>query len=561
MSALAIAIIAGFGGAAQATSGFVPAMASERFEGQETGTTVDGTEVKLWNAIERWSDPDRTLFRQESFNAGTAWTDSEYSPWIATCFGTPTPPSALFLLHVGLHEETAVGTPILFVGGAGDNASRGFVTAATKLDRLNRPVYAITFAHPHGDVFQQAEVVADAIAVVKARTGADQVDVVAHSKGGIAATVYASNLPGTDWGQPAYEDVGTPYAGDIRRLVLMATPLGGIDTSFRWSSTNLYSLDAEEAISASAWDRYYPASTAVPLNFDSMADQDLLPDGADLFPGQRQLLARQDHPLPGSQSWLGAYALQTDWYTTYEGGTGFSSRSPGIDAAVEAGGGLIERLRTTGVDPDIAVYLLAGSNPLMPNGDDALAEQFAQIGRVTDYRDLLEKMAAHGTPVTADDDEIAGLDSGWLVLGEATGPSDGLVFVESATNVSAVDARGAVVAEVKVVNLSHLDLLYASPITGDLLVQAADDGDEEDSWMRGVGLRYSAEASLDWLQGVLADEAGPVDTGVPVVEDPDPPAAEPGEFERPCGGCSPRPGPALGVPALLGALLARRRRP
>ena len=48
--------------------------------------------------------------------------------------------------------------------GAGDNGSRGFVTLATKLDRTNRPVFALTFAHPHGDLFLQAETVADAIA-------------------------------------------------------------------------------------------------------------------------------------------------------------------------------------------------------------------------------------------------------------------------------------------------------------------------------------------------------------------------------------------------------------
>ena len=68
---------------------------------------------------------------------------------------------------MGPRETIATGTPILFVPGAGDNASRGFITMATHMDELNRPVYALTFAHPHGDVFMQAELVANAIARIK----------------------------------------------------------------------------------------------------------------------------------------------------------------------------------------------------------------------------------------------------------------------------------------------------------------------------------------------------------------------------------------------------------
>jgi triacylglycerol lipase len=547
---------------AQATSGFDPSAPAERFEGRETYATVDGQDIRLWAALERWEDPDRTLFRQEAFNTAITWTDADYSPWIATAFGTGTPPSSHFLLHVGLAEPTALGTPVLYVCGAGDNGSRGFITMATHLDRLNRPVFAVTFAHPHGDAFQQAEVVADAIAAIKARTGADQVDVVAHSKGGIAATIYASHHAGADWGNPDYERAGTKYRGDVRNLVLIATPLGGIDTAYRWSSLNLYGLVADEALAPVAWDRYYPSGAVVPLLFDALADQDFLPDGADVFPGQRQLLARQAPPLPGSQAWMGAWAAQTDWRTTYEGGLGFVSRSQGIDAAIAAGGDLIARLEQVGVDPDVAVTLLAGRNPLMPNGDEDLAAQFDLLGRFTDYGEFLRKVGDHGFAVSADSDELAGLESGWLVLGEISGPSDGLVFVDSATKEAAVTARGATVREVKVANLSHLDLLYASPITGDLLQQAADEGTADDAWMRGVGKRYVAEDTIGWLDGVLADPPGPDDTGTgPTGTEPTGPAdTGPAEFDRPCGSCAPVQGPPVWAPAVLAAVMLRRNR-
>lgn len=543
---------------ARATNGFDPSTPEQRLEGQETWTQIE--DVRLWNAIERWQDPDRVLLQLEGFNEGTAWKDTDASPWIATAFGTATPPSSTFLLHVGIHEETAAGTPILMVPGAGDNASRGFVTLATKLDRLNRPVYAITFAHPHGDMFQQAEIVADAIAVIKQRTGAEKIDIVGHSKGGIAMALYLANREGAGFPAP-YGTIGTPYRGDVRRAVFVATPLGGVDTSYRWTGLNLYSLDPNIAISPTSWNRYYPSGVAVPLLFDELTDQDFLPDGDDLFPGQRQLLRRQDHPLPGSQSWMGIYALQPDWYTTYEGGTGFLSRSDGIDEAIAAGGGLIDHLAEEGIDPDIEVFLLAGQNPLMPNGDDALVAQFAQIGDDIDWPDLFSKANEHGLSLSADADELSGLENGWLVLGELSGPSDGLVFVDSALDTRAITARGGTVVESYTANLSHLDLLYASPITGDLLVQSADAGGEDEQWMRGVGLRYTEADTLGFIVRVLEDPpgTGTTDTGAPGPDGGGQAPGTTGEYKRPCGSCQTGGAGLSWMGGLVAFVLSRRR--
>lgn len=526
-----------------------------RFDGAETFTS-DGS-VKLWSAIERYADPDRSLFTAEPFNQAIRWPDqADYAPFISASFGTPTPHSSSFLLHMGLNEPIARGTPVLMVGGAGDNGSRGFITMATRLDRLQRPVYAITFAHPHGDVLRQAETVANAIAAIKARTGASHVDVVAHSKGGLAAAVYASHTSDAQWGRTDYQQVGTPYRGDIRRLVLIAAPLGGIDTAFRWSSLNLASLDADQALAPTSWDRYYPFGTIAPLVFDSLADADFLPDGRDVFPGQRQLVARQDYPLPGSLPVLQGYALQQDWFSTYEGGLGFVSRSPGIDAIIQAGGGLIARLRDRGVDPGIDVYLLAGSSPVMPNGDVTLEGQFADVANANQWRSLIADINAQVTPLAADNDEIDGLVRGKLVLGEVTGPSDGLVFVTSALDARAVDKRGARITT-HIANLSHLDLLYASPVTGALLLDAADDAPGND-WMRAFGARYTAEDTLGWVQSVLADDPSDLpdtaDTGLPIDERPD------AINQRPCGGCDHRGGPGGLLTALLGVLVLRRRR-
>lgn len=521
---------------ALATSGFDPSAPEAVFTGEET-YTQDGL-THLWSSIERYADPDRTLFVAEKFNDALTWKDADYAPWIATCFGTGTPHSSAFLLHAGLRADEAEGTPILFVPGAGDNGSRGFVTMAARMDNAYRPVFALTFAHPHGDALRQAEIVADAIRVIQLRTGASRVDVVAHSKGGAALGAYASHAPGTDWGRPDYEAVATPYAGNIRRAVFVAAPLAGIDTAFRWPNGNLFALDADDALAPSSWKTYYPTGTAFPLNNTPLKDQDFLPDGADYFPGQRQLLAPQPYPLPGSLRWLEGYALQIDWYTSYNGGLGFYTDSDGLDAAIDAGGGFLAKLAKAGVDPAIELFLLAGSNPLMPNGDAALADLFDGAASEEDWRDLIEAVDENAAPLTATDAEITGLATGQLVLGEVTGASDGIVFVSSALAADTLTGRGAVVVETRTANLSHLDLLYASPITGQLMQdQAAADADL--AWLGALGERYAAEDTLGWVERVLADDPtvdpGGADTGAP--DDTDSPAADPGVGTRPCGSC------------------------
>lgn len=506
---------------ALATASFDPSAPAAAYEEQETYDQPG--ELKLWSRVERIEDPDRILFHQEQFNEEVAWPASaDWAPWIADCFGSTTPHSSAALLHMGLGESVASGTPILLVPGAGDNGVRAFVTMATRLDRGLRPVYALTFAHPHGDVFQQAEMVANAIARIKARTGATQVDVVAHSKGGIAAAVYMSHN-GSAWGHSAYDSQGTEYRGDVRRAVFVATPLGGIDTAFRWPGGNLASLEGDTALSPTSWTTWYPYTTANPYLTESLLDQHIGGGGLDYFPGHRQILARWDgvYALPGEQTWMGVYALQPDWMTTYYGGLGFQSWSEGIDEAIDAGGGLIAALHDRGVDPGIALFLLAGENPLMPNGaEDWLAESFDAAWldlygqALDDWSGLVADAVGNGLDdVGITEGEVQGIAGGDLVLGDISGPSDGLVFVDSATDAAALTGRGAVVVETRTVNLSHIDLLYASDITGELLVEAAGD-DESLAWMAAVGARYTEANTLAWIEEVLADEAtGGGDTG------------------------------------------------
>ena len=507
---------------ALATSGFDPNTPAERFYEREVYTIDE--DVQLWSAIERLEDPDRVLFTNEDFNAGLSWPDNAaYAPWIAECFGSPTPGSDASLLHVGPAFSLSSGTPVLFVPGAGDNASRGFITMATRMNNGLRPVFALTFAHPHGDVFQQAEQVANAIARIKVLTGAAQVDVVSHSKGGIASAIYMSNLSDTSWGRSDYDSVGTEYREDVRRAVFIAVPLGGVDTIYRWSSGNYAGLDADAAISPTSWEVYYPYTTAAPAFTVDLSAQDHFATDGDLFPGQRQLLRRWDdtYSLPGASPWLGAYSLQQDWYTTYEGGFGYYSYSSGIDDAIAAGDGVLDTLESAGVHPDIELFLLAGTNTLMPNGaEDYVANLYgeAYVDMATAGLDTWADLVADFVGNTWVDygiaeDEVRGLVQGKLVMGEISGPSDGLVFLDSALHERALTGRGATVVEATTRNLSHLDLLYASPITGQLLIDAGDADPTEDGWMRAVGERYIEADTLGWLELVLADPTSGDDGG------------------------------------------------
>lgn len=85
-------------------------------------------------------------------------------------------------------------------------------------------VFALGLAHKNGDGYYWSEQIATAIDVIKQRTGATAVDVVAWSKAASNARMYVSNVK-RSW--------GTAYRGDVRRLILLGSANNGIDLSFR----------------------------------------------------------------------------------------------------------------------------------------------------------------------------------------------------------------------------------------------------------------------------------------------------------------------------------------
>jgi pimeloyl-ACP methyl ester carboxylesterase len=330
-------------------------------------------------------------------------------------------------------------------------------------------VFAVTFAHNQDDNFFWAEQVANAIRRVRELTGAAKVDLLGHSKGGVPVRCYVSGFR---------EAWMTPYRGDVRRLILVAAPNGGIDFTFRHPACNFLLHEGGNSHRLNApmsWDRI--------RRFGSMHDcRSLGPgkEGPDYWPGQRQLLARWDrvYPLP---------SLEFDSRSTYEGGRGLVSESRGIDHFIAEGDFFMERLAKRPVCSKVEVVVLAGNRP-----------------------------------------DIRG------ILNEKTGPSDGILFVESAL---ALPEATVIVAE-EVMSLNHITLLadrrgkeWLCGVLKSAERHPLSREELNEVRMRGLGVKMGPDEVLPPSPGCPVVEGD--DTGSPGYEDPVLQELSAGKWEQP----------------------------
>jgi hypothetical protein len=332
------------------------------------GTTVlDATYTSVpygWAKVERWHDTDPS-FPTELFPPDGR---GDQTGQRLTYFGgVARPNSGSFLLYHAPHWNSgSKPTPVLLVLGATQNADQAWadpslngaggcgVTSCPStglmqtLDGAGYKVFALNFAHPFGDNYYQAQVIADAIGIIKSKLGVSQVDVVAWSKGVIAARMYVSSL------KPAW---GRSYQGDVRKLILLGGPNKGLDTPFRHGIQNAGLVWPECGGTLN-----FPAAMQTLFCFGayySHPEYSYAGTGSnDVFPGARQALYR----------WDGVYALDTsqwDWYTVYYGGWGAYSYSLGIQAAINQGS-LIAPLRAAASPAGVTTYLLCGGYPTLP---------------------------------------------------------------------------------------------------------------------------------------------------------------------------------------------------
>ncbi|MNX95123.1 Alpha/beta hydrolase family protein [compost metagenome] len=337
-------------------------------------------------------------FPKEKLRPNGRQTDAD----IVKAFGTDAPPATDVVLHYYPGWEQAKGVPVLLVHGTILDATSTWIKPhdqkglAKSLAEKGHRVFAVTFANRHGDNILQAEQVAWAIERIKQVTNAAEVDVVAHSKGAVVARTLASDVRYA-W-MPKFKR-------DIRRLVLVAGPHLGLDTTFRHPIIN-YGLYPEKSDSRLNAPMSWTGMLVLGVWVDTSA-QTMFKSYGDYFPGQAQMLARWDKEYPLPQT-------EVDWYTTYHGGQGFLSRSPGIDQAIEDGGHFIDLLRRSPLVPNLQLAVLAGNRA-----------------------------------------DLAGIHN------EHTGPSDGVVFVKSATATDDMTRAGAKLIAKDLMHLNHMDLVIA----------------------------------------------------------------------------------------------------
>ncbi len=212
--------------------------------------------------------PLRTYFgdlNQQIVDAFNLAYDDDCAEGTSRCEGEgPTRPAAR---HVALHkgpltaegECDAESPPALLVHGAMQNANvwlfpfgndgeggtfeggepaTGLVQT---LEDAGRCAYAVTFGNFHGDNYNHAIGVANAISRVRELGGAEAVDVVAWSKGVLAVNTYLTNA--ADWdgfGSRFFDALAAEqassvprYRDDVRSYVALSGPHGGIDLNFR----------------------------------------------------------------------------------------------------------------------------------------------------------------------------------------------------------------------------------------------------------------------------------------------------------------------------------------
>lgn len=362
-----------------------------------------------WVRVERYHDTDTNLPTEAYPPDGRGNQEGQR----LTFFGNVTQPrSNTFLLYHAPHWSTGTkATPVLLVHGANDNADRewanpnetpqgcGETSCPTTglmqyLDTRGYKVFAVNFPHKQGDNYFQAQLISDAIAVIKAKLGVTKVDLVAWSKGGFPARMYVSSV------KPSW---GRAYQNDVRKLVLIGNANKGLDYAWRHGAPGAILIYPECGGTLNG-----PAAVTTYMCYGVLYDHPELSytgtGSNNTFPGQRQMLYR----------WDGTYGLDTatqDWYTVYYGGWGYTSYSPGIQAAINAGS-LVSTIRTAGIPAAVTTYVLCGGNPSLP-----------------------------------------------FVYNENTGPSDGLVFRASCEDTGGIGTVGGVTT---VLSHNHLELGWQS---------------------------------------------------------------------------------------------------
>lgn len=340
-------------------TGTVEAVAAGPLTLEATYTTVSYG----WSRVERWYDANPGFITAQYPGDGRLDQTGQRR---AQFGGVARPVAGRYLLSYAPGWNTnPKSTPVLLVPGAYENADYAWANPAASplgcgstscpttglmqsLSSAGYQVFAITFPHVVGNNYNHAEQIRDAVSTIKTATGAVQVDVVAWSMGTLSARMYVSGVR-QSW--------GSPYGGDVRKLILLGGPNNGWDWTFRhgtWPSIAAYSECGGGTIGgvAAVWQNCY----GVLYNHPELTAY--VTSSGDFFPGIRQMLKRWDSTYPLNLA-------EPDAYTSYNGGWGYYSYSHGINYAIDQGS-LIGATRGAGIPASVSTYLLCGNAATIP---------------------------------------------------------------------------------------------------------------------------------------------------------------------------------------------------
>ncbi|MBW7876477.1 MAG: hypothetical protein H3C47_10865 [Candidatus Cloacimonetes bacterium] len=393
------------------------------FEAENSRSVLESStnDVYPWALIERHKDK-HPRFPREAFHSKL----EQFYPQTVKALGSKSPHSSVFALYAAPSYLTARHpNPVLLIHGANDDATRRYAhpkstyaedhTQSTGLMQhlagAGFSVFAISFSHYHGDNIFQGEQIANAITRIRQLLGKEsdsgfQVDLVTFSKGAMAARAYVQSA-GQEYGMKFI----TPYRGDVRRIVFQCGPLGGLDTPFRYYMYNL--SIASNKIPA-------PMGASSMLLYGLWKDMGENHIHSGFWPGQLQMI--HDQRLLGVKD--GVLSMTTDMNHSAkilrEGGTSLFLQSDGLEKARIAGGRMIEMLNRKGLPSSVSAVIVAGTHHVI-------------------YDERYENWKI---PIGA----------------ELAAPSDGLLYLASATHTEGLTAQGAKIQAVKEFPLNHIDL-------------------------------------------------------------------------------------------------------
>ncbi|MCK9225472.1 MAG: hypothetical protein M0R46_12200 [Candidatus Muirbacterium halophilum] len=348
--------------------------------------------------------------------------------------------SGNFFLHYSKDwDKKSDKRPILLVHGAGDNAFRAWAHPfkyyfapgefieypglALVLPKKGYQVFSLSFNHSQGDNFMQSEHIANAITRIKKVLGEEnnndfKIDVIAHSKGGVATTMYLSDI------REEYSEYSwlTPYREDVDRFIAIATPLNGVDAQYRYYGLNLTVIDK---------DMPSPLGAKSVLYYGFWRD---FSDVNDMFPGQRQILnnlVNDKNTRIGFSNLSNTMDMNYSRNVLYNGGVSSILISEGINKEIAKGKYLISTINKKGIHPSVDIIIMAGTD----NQIDDNIEFWADL----------------------------------LPFGENIAPSDMLLFVKSATYTDGITKRGAKVIGKRILPYNHMNITFHTEAVKNLL--------------------------------------------------------------------------------------------